>query len=87
MKIKIFIENFYDLIENYLPRISLFRYGSRLHVHGRNCFKSVTFKRGSPLSIQSSNLRPLRSSCKRGSFDVGINGLILKKEKKKHLFK
>jgi hypothetical protein len=67
-----------NFIRKYLPRISLFKYGSRLHVHGRNCFKSVTFKTGSPRSIHNSNLRPLRSSSKSGSFDVGINGLILK---------
>ena len=60
-----------------LPRISLFKYGSRLQVHGRNNFKSMTFKTGSPRSIHDSNLRPLRSSSNRASLAVGINGLIL----------
>jgi len=58
--------------------MSLFKYGSRLQVHGRNSVKSLTFKIGSPRSIQSSNFRPLRSSSNKHSFDVGMNGFILK---------
>ncbi len=75
-----------------IPRINLFKNGSRLHVHGRNCLRSAKFKTGSLCSIQSSNLRPLRSSFNNGSFAIGINGLILNKlmirirYNKKHTF-
>jgi hypothetical protein len=68
------------IIKEILPRINLFKYGSRLHVHGRNCFRSITFKTGSLCCIASSNLRPLRSSSNRGSLFIGINGLILKRK-------
>lgn len=80
-KIKIY-QSLSSFNQSIIPRINLFRYGSRLHVHGRNCFKSVTFRIGSPRSIHSSNFRALRSSCKRGSLEIGMNVLILKKNSK-----
>ena len=59
------------------PRINLFRYGSRLHVHGRKSFRSTRFKTGSLCSMQSSNFFPLRSSSSRGSFERLTNNFTL----------
>ena len=60
------------------PRINLFRYGSRLQVHGRKSFRSTRFNTGSLCSIQSSNFFPFRSSSSKGSFETPTNDLTLK---------